>query len=59
MSKGKKGGKRITRPLMEQKLEAFFRSHPGEAIPFKEVFRQYLTVASTLYSWLRETLCRL
>ena len=40
MSKGKKGGKRITRPLMEQKLEAFFRSHPGEAIPFKEVFRQ-------------------
>ena len=40
MSKGKKGGKRITRPLMEQKLETFFRSHPGEAIPFKEVFRQ-------------------
>lgn len=40
MSKGKKGGKRITRPLMEQKLEAFFRSRPGEAIPFKEVFRQ-------------------
>lgn len=37
---GKKGGKRITRPQLAERLEAFFSSHPGETMSFKEIFRQ-------------------
>ncbi|MBQ9237686.1 MAG: ribonuclease R [Prevotella sp.] len=36
----KKGGKRITRPQLAEKLEAFFSSHPGQTVSFKDVFRQ-------------------
>ena len=36
----KKGGKRITRPLLAEKLEAFFNSRPGQVVSFKEIFRQ-------------------
>ena len=37
---GKKGGKRITRPQLAERLEAFFNSHPGQTISFKDIFRQ-------------------
>ena len=37
---GKKGGKRITRPQLAERLEAFFSSHPGQTMSFKDIFRQ-------------------
>ena len=38
-TKGKKGGKRVTRPQLAERLEAFFGSHPGQVMSFKDVFR--------------------
>ena len=35
----KKGGKRITRPQLTERLEAFFNSHPGQVMSFKDIFR--------------------
>ena len=40
MTKGKKGGKRMTRGQLTEKLEAFFNSHPGETMSFKTIFRE-------------------
>ena len=40
MAKGKKGGKRMTRGQLTEKLEAFFNSHPGETMSFKTIFRE-------------------
>ena len=37
---GKKGGKRITRPQLAERLEAFFNGHPGQTVSFKDIFRQ-------------------
>ena len=38
-SKGKKGGKRMTRTQLEMQLENYFRSRPGETISFKTIFK--------------------
>ena len=35
----KKGGKRITRPQLAERIEAFFSSHPGQTVSFKDLFR--------------------
>ena len=40
MSKGKKGGKRITRRQMTEIIEQFFSSQPGKRFSLKEIFRQ-------------------
>ena len=40
MSKGKKGGKRMNRAQVIEKLEAFFRSQPGQTFSFKQIFKQ-------------------
>ena len=37
---GKKGGKRITRPELAERIENFFRGRPDQVVPFKELFRQ-------------------
>ena len=39
MGKGKKGGKRMTKKQLSQKLEEFFTSSPGKTFTFKEIFR--------------------
>ena len=39
-TKGKKGGKRLTRAQLIDRLEAFFSSHPDETFTFKEIFRE-------------------
>lgn len=36
----KKGGKRLTKAQLAEKLEAFFRTQPGETFSFKQVFKQ-------------------
>lgn len=38
MGKGKKGGKRMTRKQLQEKLEEFFSSQPGKTLCFKEIF---------------------
>jgi ribonuclease R len=39
MSKGKKGGKRITKKQLSEQLEGFFSSQPEKTFSFKEIFR--------------------
>ncbi len=39
MGKGKKGGKRMSKKQLSEKLEQFFSSQPGKALSFKEIFR--------------------
>lgn len=39
-SKGKKGGKRLTRAQLIERLESFFSTHPGETFSFKQIFKQ-------------------
>jgi ribonuclease R len=36
----KKGGKRLTKAELTQRLEAFFQSQPGKTFSLKEIFRQ-------------------
>ena len=38
-TKGKKGGKRLTRAQLIERLEAFFSSHPDETFSFKQIFK--------------------
>lgn len=38
-SKGKKGGKRMTKVQLAEQLESYFRSRPGETISFKTIFK--------------------
>jgi ribonuclease R len=40
MSKGKKGGKRITKKQLSEQLEGFFSSQPEKTFSFKEIFRE-------------------
>lgn len=39
MAKGKKGGKRLTKKQLSEKLEGFFTSQPDKTFSFKEIFR--------------------
>ena len=39
MGKGKKGGKRMNKKQMTEALVAFFQSHPGEDLSYKQIFR--------------------
>ena len=39
MAKGKKGGKRMTKPQLEDKLMSFFKAQPNQAFSYKEIFR--------------------
>ena len=39
MAKGKKGGKRLSRKQLSEKLEGFFSSQPDKKFSFKEIFR--------------------
>ncbi len=39
MGKGKKGGKRMNKAQLTEKLQEFFASKPGETLSFKEIFR--------------------
>ena len=39
-SKGKKGGKRMNKAQLADKLEAFFRTRPEETISFKTIFKE-------------------
>jgi ribonuclease R len=39
MSKTKKGGKRMSKKQLADKLEALFTSQPGKTLTFKEIFR--------------------
>ena len=38
-SKGKKGGKHMTKAQLAEQLESYFRSRPGETISFKTIFK--------------------
>jgi len=40
MAKEKKGGKRMSKKQLAEKLESFFQSQPGKTFSFKEIFRQ-------------------
>ena len=40
MGKGKKGGKRLSKRQLEEKLQDFFQSQPGRTFTFKEIFHQ-------------------
>jgi ribonuclease R len=40
MAKEKKGGKRMSKKQLAEKLEGFFQSQPGKTFSFKEIFRQ-------------------
>ena len=40
MAKGKKGGKHMKKPQMNEALEKFFLAHPGKTFSFKEIFKQ-------------------
>ncbi len=35
----RKGGKRLTKNQLVEKLESYFRTQPGETIPFKKIFK--------------------
>ncbi len=39
MAKGRKGGKRMTKKQLIEKLEEFFQQHPDKTFSFKEIFR--------------------
>lgn len=39
MGKGKKGGKRMTKKQLCERLQDFFASQPGKKLSFKEIFR--------------------
>ena len=39
MGKGKKGGKRMNKAQLTEKLHDFFASQPGVTLSFKEIFR--------------------
>ena len=39
MGKGKKGGKRISKKQLSERLQDFFASQPGKTLSFKEIFR--------------------
>lgn len=39
MAKGKKGGKRLSRKQLSEKLKGFFSSQPDKKFSFKEIFR--------------------
>jgi ribonuclease R len=39
MGKGKKGGKRMNKAQLTEKLQEFFASQPGVTLSFKEIFR--------------------
>ena len=38
-TKGKKGGKHMTKAQLAEQLESYFRSRPGETISFKTIFK--------------------
>ncbi|MFC2654438.1 MAG: ribonuclease R [Segatella salivae] len=39
MGKGKKGGKRMSKKQLSERLQDFFASQPGKTLSFKEIFR--------------------
>ena len=39
MGKGKKGGKRMSKKQLSERLQDFFTSQPGKTLSFKEIFR--------------------
>ncbi len=39
MGKAKKGGKRMTKKVLSEKLEEFFSTQPGRTFSYKEIFR--------------------
>ena len=39
MGKGKKGGKRLTKKQVAERLQQFFEQHPGKTFSFKEIFK--------------------
>lgn len=39
MGKGKKGGKRMSKKQLSERLQHFFASQPGKTLSFKEIFR--------------------
>lgn len=39
MGKGKKGGKRLTKKQVAEKLQQFFEQQPGKTFSFKEIFK--------------------
>ena len=39
MGKEKKGGKRMNKKQLAEKLEGFFQTQPGKTFSFKEIFR--------------------
>ena len=39
MGKGKKGGKRMSKNQLSERLQDFFASQPGKTLSFKEIFR--------------------
>lgn len=39
MGKGKKGGKRMSKKQLSERLQDFFASQPGKTLNFKEIFR--------------------
>ena len=39
MGKGKKGGKRMSKKQLSERLQDFFASQPSKTLSFKEIFR--------------------
>ena len=39
MGKGKKGGKRLTKKQVAERLQQFFEQQPGKTFSFKEIFK--------------------
>ena len=39
MGKGKKGGKRLSKHVLEDMLTGFFRTQPNETFSFKQIFK--------------------
>ena len=39
MGKGKKGGKRMSKKQLSEKLEGFFSTQPGQTFGLKDIFR--------------------
>ena len=44
MGKGKKGGKRMNKAQLTEKLQEFFASQPGVTLSFKEIFRGLISL---------------
>ena len=40
MAKGKKGGKRLTKSQLAEKITSFFRTQPGTTFSFKQIFKE-------------------